>query len=168
MNHVIKADFKKIFYLRGYRLYLLATCLLSIIFGIIFLFTVDLTAGKSLSELSSIEILDVTLLGIDAAAIMLIIFTASFIAKEFVTGSIHSTLAITPARKKLFFYKALFIAVLSLLMTILILGTFFFINQMILSANDLAKLSLLDRIVLLKLFGAIIMPVFYSLLSLAS
>ena len=35
------------------------------------------------------EIVDITLLGIDVTAIMLIIFTANFIAKEFSTGTIH-------------------------------------------------------------------------------
>ncbi len=162
----MKADIKKIFYLKGYRNYILATFLLSILFGITFLFTIDLTAGKSLATLSTIEVMDITLLGIDVAAIMLIIFIANIVAKDFTTSSIHTALVITPSRQKYFFSTCLFILVLSLLISIAVVCTLFLFNQSILLANDMGKLYL-DQMMLLKLTGAIIMPLFYSLLSMA-
>lgn len=167
MMHLMKTDIKKIFYLQGYRNYLLATFLLSILFGITFLFTIDFTAGKSLAALSTMEVMDITLLGIDVTAIMLIIFIANIIAKAFTTSSIHTALAITPSRQKYFFSTFLFTLVLSLLISIAIVSTLFLINQFILSANEMGKLFL-DQMMLLKLTGAIIMPLFYSLLSMAS
>src|SRR5699024_11550497 len=114
----IKTEFKKVSYLQGYQNFLLATLLLSIIFSITFLFTIDLTAGKKLAELSSIEMIDITLLGIDVTAIMFIIFTANFISKEFLTGAIHTSLAITPLRGKYFLSNALFIMGLSIFVSV--------------------------------------------------
>jgi len=163
----MKADTKKIFYLKGYRNYILATFLLSILFGITFLFTIDFTAGKSLVALSTMEVMDITLLGIDVTAIMLIVFIANVIVKEFTTSSIHTALAITPSRQKYFLSRFLFTSVLSLLISIAIVSTLLLINQFILSANDMEKLLILDQIMLLKLTGAVIMPLFYSLLSMA-
>ncbi len=167
MKHLIKADFKKVSYLQGYRNFLIATFLLSILFGITFLFTIDLTAGKKLTALSSIEVIDITLLGIDVTAIMLIIFAANFISKEFSTEAIHTSLAITPLRQKYFLSKILFIAKLSILVSIVLTSFIFIIDQFILSVNNMDKLSFFNTALLIKLIGAVIMPLFYSLLSMA-
>lgn len=167
MMHLIKADFKKVFYLKGYRNFLIATFLLSIFFGITFLFTIDLTAGKKLTALSSIEVMDITLLGIDVTTIMLIIFIANFISKEFSTDAIHTSLAITPLRQKYFLSKILFIVKLTILVSIALTSLIFIIDQFILSINNMARLSLLNQALLIKLIGAAIMPIFYSLLSMA-
>src|SRR5690625_87601 len=166
MMRLIKADFKKVSFLQGYRNFILATLLLSILFGIIFLFTIDLTAGKRLAELPNIEIIDITLLGIDVTAIMFIIFTANFISKEFSTGAIHTSLAITPLRQKYFLSKILFIAKLSFLVSIILTCIIVIIDYFILMINNMDGLFF-NHVLLVKLIGAVIMPVFYSLLSMA-
>src|SRR5699024_9635439 len=163
MMHLIKTDFKKITFLPGYRNFLIATFLFSILFGITFLFTIDITQGRKLTELSSIEVLDITLLGIDVTAIMLIIFTANLISKEFTTGAIHTSLAITPLRRKYFISKILFIAILSFLVSIALTCFIFAIDQFILSIYDLDRLPFFEQTLFLKLIGIIIMPIFYSL-----
>lgn len=165
MMHLIKTDFKKITFLKGYRNFLIATFLFSILFGITFLFTIDITQGRKLTELSSIEVLDITLLGIDVAAIMLIIFTANLISKEFATGAIRTSLAITPLRRKYFMSKILFIAILSFLVSIVLTCFIFLIDQFVLSIYNLDRLPFFEQTVVIKLFGIIIMPIFYSLLS---
>jgi len=167
MKHLIKADFKKVSYLQSYRNFLIAIFLLSIFFGITFLFTIDLTAGKKLTALSSIEVMDITLLGIDVTTIMLIIFTANFISKEFSTDAIHTSLAITPLRQKYFLSKTFFIVKLTILVSIALISLIFIIDQFILSINNMDRLSLLNQALLIKLIGAVIMPIFYSLLSMA-
>lgn len=166
MMRIIKADFKRISYLRNYWNFLLATFLLSIIFGITFLFTIDLTAGKELTALSNIEVIDITLLGIDVTAIMLIIFTANFISKEFSTGAIHTSLAITPLRQKYFLSKILFITKLSILVSILLTCLIVILDYFILTVNNMDEL-IFNHILFIKLIGAVIMPVFYSSLSMA-
>src|SRR5690625_3888324 len=63
MKHLIKADFKKITFLSSHRNYLTILCLLSISFGLIFLFTLGVTQEKHLTELPAIEVIDISLLG---------------------------------------------------------------------------------------------------------
>ena len=162
MIRLIKADFN----LRGYRNFLVATLLLSTLFGITFLFTIDLTAGKELTALSNIEMIDITLLGIDVTAIMFIIFTANFISKEFLTGAIHTSLAITPLRGKYFLSKALFIMGLSIFVSVLLTCMIVILDGFIITVNNMDRLIFNDEL-FIKLIGAVIMPVFYSLLSVA-
>src|SRR5690625_4799125 len=109
--------------------------------------------------------IDISLLGIDVTAIMFIIFTANFISKEFSTGAIHTSLAITPLRQKYFLSKIFFIVKLTILVSIALTSLIFIIDQFILSINNMDRLSLLNQALLVKLIGSVIMPIFYSLLS---
>lgn len=105
MNNLVKADFKKTLYLPSNRYLLLSTICSSILLGMIFLLTINVTQEKGITELSSMEIIDITLLGMDVAAMMLIIFTAIYIKKDLSPGAIHTNLAITPIRSKYFISK---------------------------------------------------------------
>lgn len=165
MKALIKSNFKNVIFLPAYRNFLLITFFLSLLFSITFLFTIDITQGKKLVELTRFEVLDITLLGIDVVAIMLIIFTAIFIAKEFTTGAIYTSLAITPVRQKYFISKLLFITLLSFLISIVIILFIFGLNQLVLSIYDLERLSFFGEGLFIKLIGLTIMPIFYSLLS---
>ncbi|KAB8127092.1 hypothetical protein F9U64_18530 [Gracilibacillus oryzae] len=166
MKHLIKADFKKIMYLPSYRYMILATILLSIVFGIIFLFTIEVTQGKLLTELSVLEVIDITLLGMDAAAIMLIIFAAIFVTKDLTSGAVHTNLAITPIRRKYYLTKLSFIAILSIIISTALIIVFFVFDQFIISINQMGALSF-DSGFFAKILGSVLMVLFYSLLSAA-
>src|SRR5690625_2180051 len=167
MKDLIMADFKKINFLSSHRNYLIVLCLLSISFGLMFLFTLGVTQGKNLTELPAMEVIDISLLGMDVAAIMLIIYTATFIAKEFSHGSIHTSLAIMPLRQKFYVSKILFIMILSLIISITLTLIIFGLDQIVLLANNMDTVSLNNQALLSKLIGTIILPLFYSLLSAA-
>lgn len=168
MISLMKTDGKKILILPRNRVFLITTFFLSILFSVLFLFTINITQGKHVQELSRLEMLDITLLGIDVAAIMLIIFTANFIAKEFQTGSIFISLAITPNRRKYFLTKICFITLMSLLITFTLICGIVMINQLVLSLLKIDSLSFADPSFYFKLVGIMIMPVFYCLLSATS
>src|SRR5690625_3936886 len=113
------------------------------------------------------EVIDISLLGMDVTAIMLIIFTANFIAKEFSHGSIHTSLAIMPVRQKFYLSKILFIMILSLIISIILILIIFGLDQIVLLANNMDTVSLNNQALQSKLIGTIILPIFYSLLSAA-
>jgi len=167
MKDLIMADFKRINFLSSHRNYLIVLCLLSISFGLMFLFTLGVTQRKNLTELPAMEVIDISLLGMDVAAIMLIIFTAIFIAKEFSHGSIHTSLAIMPLRQKFYLSKILFIMILSLIISIILTLIIFGLDQIVLLTNNMYTVSLNNQALLSKLIGTIILPIFYSLLSAA-
>lgn len=103
MINLINAEFKKIFFLKSSRIYLLILIVLSLILGLIFSLTTNVTQGRAITELSPMDVLSANMLGVDLANIMLIVFTAISIAKEFSTKLINISLVITPDRKKFFF-----------------------------------------------------------------
>lgn len=165
MKNLVKADFKKTIYIPSYRYLLLTTVLLSLLFGLIFLMTIGVTEGRKLTSLSSLEVIDVSFLGIDVAAIMMIIFAALFISKDVADGAVHTNLAITPNRLKFFLSKLLFHSLLSLLISTLVISGIFAMDWVIMSANNMGHLEWMNTDVLLKVIGSILMVLVYSLLS---
>lgn len=162
---LVKADFKKVFYIPSYRYLLMATFTLSVLFGLIFLTTIGVTEGRQLTGLSSIEVIDVSFLGIDVAAIMMIIFAALFISKEVSDGAIHINLAITPNRLKFFSSKLLFLSLLSILLSGFVVIGLFAVDWLVMSINNMGELELFNELVVKKVIGSLLMVLVYSLLS---
>ena len=167
MMNLIKSDFKKIFYLPAYRNFLMMTAVLSILFGAIFLFTINITQGKTFTELTFMEMIDISFLGIDVTTIMLIIFTAILISNNLAPGVVHTNLAITPDRRKYFLSKVLFLIVLFTLISIAVAALLVLMSQIIASVIGVSGLSAAGSVFFRVLIGSVIMVLFYTLLSVA-
>lgn len=165
MKHALFSDMKKIYYVKKYRQFLLFLILCTIFFSLLFMFTLDVTQGKNIADLANVEILDISLLGMDVTAILLVIFTANFIARDFTTNAIYESLAIIPMRRTYFLSKIVFITCLSFLVSTLLIGCILIINYGILSLYEINHLSILSPTIFMKLFAGMIMPIFYSNLS---
>lgn len=165
MMKLVKADVKKVMYIPIYRYLLITTFILSLVFGAIFLLTIGVTEGRELTGLSSLEVVDISFLGIDAATIMMIVFAALFISKEVSERAVHTNLMLTPKRLNFFVSKLAFLSLLSILMSVLIILGIFAIDWLIMSANNMGSLELLNRDVLLKIIGSTLMILVYGLLS---
>ena len=165
MMRLIKADFKKLFFLAKSRHFLLATIFLSILFGVILLLTINVTEGRTLTELSGIEVVDITYLGMDVATIMMIIYAALFLSNNITNEAVHFNLAITPNRFKFFMAKISFVSLLSLFMGLIVLVSLTAVSQIIMSFNSMGRLELFTQASLLKMIGSLLMIIVYSLLS---
>lgn len=165
MMRLIKADFKKIFYIPSYRYLLIATFILSLLFSTFFLLTIGITEGLKLSSLSSVQVIDVSSLGIDVTAISMIIFSALFISKEVSDGTVHTNLAITPNRLKFFIMKLVFLTILSFLITAVVILGILTVDWIIMSINQMGSLELINEQTLLKAVGSFLMVSIYTLLS---
>lgn len=165
MMKLVKADVKKVMYIPVYRYLLIATFIISIVFGAIFLLTIGVTEGRELTGLSSLEVVDISFLGIDAAAIMMIVFAALFISKEVSEGVVHTNLMLTPKRLNFFVSKLVFLSLLSILMSVLVTLGIFAIDWLVMSANNMGSLELLNKDVLLKIIGSTLMILVYGSLS---
>src|SRR5690606_28836772 len=142
MRNLIKSEFKKIFFLKSSRVYLLTLIVLSLILGLIFSLTTSVTQGKAITELSSMDVLSANMLGVDLANIMLIIFTAISISKEFSTKFINISLVITPNRKKFFLCKIITFFLLSTAISIVVVILAYLASQVILRVNDMPRVPL--------------------------
>ncbi|WP_080874651.1 ABC transporter permease [Oceanobacillus timonensis] len=119
MRNIMQAEYKKIFFLRFSKMYLLFTIGISLALGFIFAVTTNVTQGTAITDLSVMEVVSANMLGVDLASILLIVFTALTISREFTAETIYTTLATVPNRKKLFLGKYIIFFLLSIAMSIL-------------------------------------------------
>lgn len=159
----IFAEWKKIWSVRSSRIYLLFSAAASILTGLFLSLTTSVTQGRPLSELESMEILSVNLLGVDAAAIFLLVFAAVSVGREFQQRTLLSYLSAFPGRKRYLFSKAAVFFLLALTMGVLV-ALFALLNgQLLVSAvHKQMPASLAVRRLAA---GCIFMPIFYTLLA---
>lgn len=168
MKNIIQAEFKKIFFLRFSKVYLLFTIGISLLTGFIFAVTTNVTQGKAITDLSVMEVVSANMLGVDLASILLIIFTALAVSREFTAETIYTSLAAVPDRKKIFMGKSITFFIISMVIGTLTAGLLYLISQIILMVNGMNAASLADTDIGQFVFGVILMPVFYCPLTVAA
>ena len=141
---------------------------LSLALGLAFSLTTNVTQGKTITELSSMDVLSANMLGTDLANIMLIIFTAVSVSKEFSTRLINVSLAIIPDRRKFFIGKLITFFLLSAAISIVVVLLSYLASRMILTANNMPEVSLQDFTVRRFVLGVMVMPVFYTIITAAA
>lgn len=98
----------------------------------------------------------------------MIAFTAITIGREFSTNGIRLTLGATPNRIKFFLGKFITYLLLAGGMSFVMIALIFGSTQFILAANDQPLLSLGDPEVRQFILGVFLMPIFYSLMTVAA
>ncbi len=168
MGNLIKAELKKMFFLKSSQVYILTLILLSLVMGLIFSLTTNVTQGKTIVELSSMDVLSANMLGVDLANIMLIIFTAISIAMEFSTNLINVSLVITPRRREFYLGKLITFFLISTVISLAVVILAYLASQMILTANEMPRVSFQDSAVRRFVFGIMVMPIFYTIITVAA
>ena len=103
---MISAEWKKIWFIKSYRIYLILATIASILIGVAFSLTTRITQGRPLSEFEPMQIISINMLGVDIVTIFLLLFIAVQIGREFQEKTIQSYLSASPARTRYFFAKA--------------------------------------------------------------
>lgn len=168
MKNILQSEYKKIFFLRFSKLYLPFVVGISLLAGFIFTVTTNVTQGRALQELSVMEVFSANMLGVDLANILLIIFTALMISREFTTETIQTSLAAVPNRKKFFMGKYILFFLLTIILSILLVALIYLTSQWILMFNNMTTASLGNADISRFTLGVALMPVFYSLLTVAA
>lgn len=81
--------------------------------AVLFLVSLPVTQGATAAELAPSEVLGAALLGLDAAAIALIVAAASFAGSEYATGLVQPTYLLTPRRARVLVAKAVVVTVVA-------------------------------------------------------
>lgn len=168
MKNLIKANTKQILFLRSSKIWLTTIVLTSVLLGAIFTLTTNVTQGRPLQELTTMDVLSANMLGVDLGAILFIAFTAIMNSKEFSTNGISILLGITPNRVKFFVGKFVTYLLYSSVMSVVIVGLIFGSTQLILAVNGMELASLGNAGVRQFIFGVLLMPIFYSLVTVAA
>ncbi|MDO5095035.1 MAG: ABC transporter permease subunit [Peptostreptococcaceae bacterium] len=163
---MIHAEYQKIYFIKSSRRYLVFATMVGILTGLLFSLTTSLTQGRTLSELKPMEIISVNLLGVDVVSILLMLFVAIQIGREFQEGSIASYLSAAPKRNQYFFAKAAIFFLISLVIGIVVALVTLMNGKLLISALDkpMPESDTIRQFVA----GCVVMPVFYSLLALCA
>lgn len=168
MKNIIQANTKEMLFLKATKLFLSTIILASVILGAIFTLTTNVTQGRPLTELSTMDVFSANMLGVDLAAILFIAFTAMTISKEFSTNKISLSLSVTPNRIKFYIGKFMSYLLLSSVISLVVIGLIFGSTQLILAVNGMELISVSDVEVRQFILGVFLMPVFYSLITVAA
>lgn len=120
MINSIHAEWKKIWFPKSSRLYLLFAIIFSILMGLVFAFTTEITQQRALSELNPMSVIEVNMLGVDVVTILFILFSAVQIGKEFQGKTIQTYLITTPNRTHYFSAKLLTFFLLSFVVGVIV------------------------------------------------
>ncbi len=160
---MISAEWKKIWFIKPYRIYLILATIASILIGVVFSLTTRVTQGRPLSKFEPMQIISINMLGVDILTIFLLLFIAVQIGREFQEKTIQSYLSVTPSRTRYFFAKAAIYFLIALVIgTVVALATQmtgrFFVSSVHKPMPSPAELWRFTA-------GCIVMPVFYALLT---
>lgn len=163
MIHSIHAEWEKIWFPKTSRLYLPFAVIFSVLTGLVFTFTTEITQQRALSQLKPMSVIEINMLGVDVAAILLILFTAVQIGKEFQGKTIQTYLIATPDRTRYFGAKLLAFFLLSLVVGVIVALIALGNGQLILLSMHGQTLPAWQ--VWRFVAGCIAMPLFYVLLT---
>ena len=82
--------------------------------AVVFCVSLPVTQGRAVSDLAPEAILEVGILGVDAAAFVLVVLAAIHVGSDYSTGMIQPTLTITPSRGRVLAGKFVTVGVTSL------------------------------------------------------
>ncbi|PRX97725.1 hypothetical protein [Allonocardiopsis opalescens] len=136
--------------------------------ALVFCLSLPVTQGRAIDEVAPAELLSASALGIDAAALVVVVLAALAVGSEYATGLIQQSLAVTPRRGRLLAAKVLALALAAaaigvsaaLAVGVVALGVGA-------SAGAPAGAVFADGGVRL-LAGSVLMPVFYGVLAVAA
>lgn len=168
MKRLVLAECRKIFFLKFSRRYLAVLIIAGLAFGALLSLTTQMTTGRRFDELGSLDVLSMNLLGVDLANILLMVFAAMSVHREFSTGSIQVSLSLSPGRTRLFAAKLLTYLGLSAVVSILTVALACLASQSLLTLHGMPPLFPLDAAAMRMLAGVAAMPIFYCLLTVAA
>lgn len=163
MMKYIGAEWKKMWFPKSSRLYLILAAISSILMGLVLALTTQVTRDRSLFELEPMDIIEVNVLGVDIATIFLLIFVAIQIGREFQGKTIQSYLAVTPSRSRYFIAKALIFCFVSLVVGIIVALITLFNGQILILAVH-KQIPVVSEILRFTA-GTVVMPLFYVLIT---
>ena len=133
--------------------------------AVVFYASLPVTQGRAVTDLAPGEILGAGILGVDAAAFIMLVLAAIHVGSEYSTGMVQSTLTITPDRGRVLAGKFATVGITSLVVGALAAGVC--VGAALVVAGSLGidpGLILTAEGVQLAL-GSIVMPVLYSMLA---
>lgn len=165
--NLINTEIKKIMYLKSTKIYFLLTLLLGVATSLMLTLTTNVTQSKLITEFTSNEILEVSMFGVDTISIMFLIFSALYLANELTTKQIYFGIQICPNRAKFFLTKFLTLILIVIIMSTIGIISIIITTQIILIANNMSLVNIVDINNFRLLISAFCMPIFYTAITIS-
>lgn len=138
---------------------------LAFVLAVIFCISIPVTRGTGLSSLAPDQIASAALLGIDVAAIVLVVLGAGFVGHEYATGVAEQTFIATPHRQRVLTAKIVVVGVVSLVVGVVaaLIGLAVGAGAVLVSGQDVGAMFTGKTLRLAA--GSVLMPVVYAYLS---
>lgn len=162
----IDFQWKKIWFTKFAKIYLLIAIAISVVVEAIFSFTLNITQGRELADLPSMGIIEINMLSIDVATIFLLIFVSIEIGREFQNKSIQTYICAIPNRTRYFISSLL--TYLGISIVIAIITGILSLGIGSLTLHLLNKPFPLINEVMRFFFGCIFMPITYVVLAICA
>lgn len=105
-TRTVRSEFIKLWTLQTTRRLFWAALIIAAFTAVLLCFTIGPTTGIPLQERAPEDIVSTSLLGTDAAALVLMLAAAGTVGSEYATGMMRSTLTVTPRRTRYLLAKA--------------------------------------------------------------
>lgn len=139
-----------------------AAVLASATAAMLVLVSLPLTVGSTIDAMPGPEVVEAALIGIDVAAIVLIVLGASVSGTEYATGLVQPTFLLTPRRGRVVLAKAVTVTVVTSVVAVLAAGAAVLVGQLALVLAGLPPAP----VDLQLAAGSAVAPVFYALVGL--
>lgn len=167
LRHALASEATKLLGVRTSTGLLVAAVVAAALMAAVFVLSVPVTQSTALSDLAPRETIGAGLLGLDVATVVVIVFAALQVGSEYATGSIATTLAVTPVRGRVLAAKALVVlasaAVAAVTSAVLCVA----VTQLVLAAQGVPLVGLGTPAALRLVAGSAVTPVFYAVIAVA-
>ncbi|KUP96916.1 ABC transporter permease, partial [Thermobifida cellulosilytica] len=157
------AETYKLWTLRAHRAAVLAAPAVSAAVAVLLCATVGATTGSSMAEHSAFDMVATSLLGVDAASVVLLTVGAATVGVEYSTGMVRTTLTALPARGRFLAARTAAVGSAALGAGLLSAAAGFAAGQLVLAAAGLPTVSPLEPQVLRALGGTALTAPFLAL-----
>lgn len=167
MSSIFKAEIKKIKYLKRAKLYFSSLFLVSLCTSLLLITSLNITQSKRIIEFTSYDILSVSMFGLDAATIMLVVFIAIELSKEFNSKQLYFTIQTCPNRTSIYKLKMQIFLTISAITSVMLMVLMIVMTQVILNSNNMQLVNFNDINNVQLILGTSIMPMFYTIVVVA-
>lgn len=161
----IVSDFLKLVSLASVRSLLVVAVVIALAVAVFFYVSLPVTQGRTAGELAPSELLSTAILGVDAAAFVLIVAAALHVGGEYSTGLIQSTLTLTPSRPRLVLAKFVTVGGAALLVGLLAAGLCVLAALVVGVSSGVDPAQIVDAAGMRLAVGSLAMPVLYAVVA---
>ena len=167
-NAIVRSEVSKLLGVRAYPVLAVTAVVAAGLLALLLCVSLPLTRGATVAELPAADVLGAALLGVDLAAIVLVVLAATAAGSEYATGLTQPTYLLTPRRGRVLQAKALVTAALAALVGVVAVVACVAVAQGVLVAAGVPVADLGAPGQRRLVAGSALTPVFYAIVALAA